>query len=162
MDIGIILLWTMAGIFIVAGLAGLILPVLPGPVLLLTGLILAAWAEHFVFVGGFTIAILSILAVLAHIIDFIAGALGAKRVGASRQAVIGAAIGAVIGIFFGFIGVIIGPFIGAVIGELSAQKDLRAAGIAGVGVWLGMLVGTAAKVAIGFSMVGVFVIARLF
>jgi uncharacterized protein YqgC (DUF456 family) len=162
MDIGIILLWTLAGIFIVAGLAGLILPVLPGPVLLLTGFVLAAWVEDFAFVGGFTITILTVLAVLAHIIDFIAGALGAKRVGASRQAVIGAAMGAVIGIFFGFMGVVIGPFIGAVIGELSAQKNLRAAGIAGVGVWLGMLIGTAAKIAIGFSMVGVYVFARLF
>ncbi len=162
MDIGLILLWTLAGIFIVAGLAGLILPVLPGPVLLLTGLILAAWAEHFVFVGGFTIALLTVLALLAHIIDFIAGALGVKRFGASRNAAIGATLGAIAGIFFGFIGILAGPFIGAVIGEFSARKNLQAAGLAGIGAWLGMLIGTAAKIAIGFSMVGVFVIARLF
>lgn len=162
MDIGIILLWTLAGIFIVAGLAGLIIPVIPGPVLLLTGFILAAWAENFAFVGGFTIAILTVLAILAHTIDFIAGALGVKRFGASRNAAIGAIVGAVAGIFFGFIGIFTGPFVGAVIGELLVRKNLKTAGLAGVGAWLGMLVGTAAKVAIGFSMVGVFVFVRLF
>jgi uncharacterized protein YqgC (DUF456 family) len=115
-----------------------------------------------VHVGAFTIAVLTILAILAYGIDFIAGALGAKHFGAGRQAVIGAAAGAVIGIFFGIIGIIVGPFIGAVVGELSVHNNLRAAGRAGVGTWLGMLIGTAAKAAIGFSMVGIFLIARLF
>ena len=162
MDMGIVLLWMLAAVCITAGLAGLILPVIPGPILLLTGLVLAAWAENFVFVGTFTIAILTVLAILAHTVDFIAGAMGAKRFGASRQAAIGAAVGAVIGIFFGFIGVVVGPFIGAVAGELTVNKNIQAAGLAGIGAWLGMLIGTAAKAAIGFSMVGVFVIARVF
>lgn len=162
MDIGIVLLWTLSLIFIVTGLAGLILPVIPGPILLLTGLVLAAWAENFVFVGAFTIVILTVLATLAHVTDFIAGALGAKRFGASRQAAIGAAMGAMIGLFFGFMGIIAGPFIGAVVGELTVNKNIQAAGLAGVGAWLGMVIGTAAKAAIGFSMVGIFIIARLF
>jgi uncharacterized protein YqgC (DUF456 family) len=162
MDIGIVLLWMLAVICIAAGLAGLILPVIPGPVLLLTGFFLAAWAENFVYVGAFTITILTILAILAYGIDFIAGALGAKHFGASRQAAIGAAVGALIGIFFGFIGIITGPFIGAVVGELTVNKNIQAAGLAGIGTWIGMLIGTAAKAAIGFSMVGIFIFSRLF
>jgi len=88
--------------------------------------------------------------------------MGVKRFGASRKAAIGAAIGAVFGIFFGFIGILIGPFIGAVIGELTVNKNIRTAGFAGIGAWMGMMVGAAAKAAIGFSMVGIFLIARLF
>jgi uncharacterized protein YqgC (DUF456 family) len=162
MDVGTLLLWPLAALFIILGLAGLIVPIIPGPILLLTGLVLAAWAENFTFVGPVIITILTLLTLLAHALDFMAGAMGVKRFGASRKAAIGAAIGAVFGIFFGFIGILAGPFIGAVIGELSIRKNFQAAGLAGIGAWLGMIVGAAAKIAIGFSMVGIFIIARLF
>lgn len=162
MDAGTIIIWISAGLFIIAGIAGLILPVLPGPVLLLTGLGLAAWAENFVFVGPVILTILAALAITAHALDFLAGAMGVKRFGASRTAATGAAVGAVFGMFFGFVGILAGPFIGAVIGELIAVKNIQTAGRAGIGAWLGILIGIAAKVAIGFSMIGIFVIARLF
>jgi len=162
MDAGTIILWTLSALFTVTGLAGLIIPVIPGPILLLGGLVLAAWAENFAFVGPMIITILTLLALLAHALDFLSGAMGVKRFGASRKAAIGAAIGAVFGIFFGFIGILAGPFIGAVIGELSVRRNFQAAGLAGIGAWLGMMVGAAAKMAIGFSMVGIFIIVRLF
>jgi len=162
MDVGILILWTLSALFIILGLAGLIVPVIPGPVMLLTGFVLAAWAENFAFVGPVIITILMLLTLLAHALDFLAGAMGVKRFGASRKAAIGAAIGAVFGIFFGFIGILAGPFIGAVIGELTVNRNIQAAGLAGIGAWLGMMVGAAAKMAIGFSMVGIFIIARLF
>ena len=162
MDAGTILIWLLSALFTTIGLCGLIIPVIPGPILLLAGLILAAWAENFVFVGPIIITMLAILAVLAHALDFIAGAMGVKRFGASRKAAFGAAIGAVFGIFFGFMGILLGPFIGALIGELTVSKNIQTAGLAGIGAWLGMVAGAAAKMAIGFSMVGVFIIARLF
>ena len=65
-----------------------------------------------------------------------------------------------IGLFFGLIGVIIGPFIGAFIGEITVNSKVRKAGEAGMGAWLGMLIGTAAKIAIGFTMVGIYIFAR--
>ena len=141
---------------------GLVIPVIPGPVLLLAGLAMAAWAENFVFVGPAILTILTLLAITAHVLDFIAGAMGAKRFGASRKAAFGAAIGAVVGMFFGLVGILAGPFIGAVIGELTVSKNIQTSGLAGIGAWMGMLIGIAAKVAIGFSMIGVFLLARLF
>jgi uncharacterized protein len=162
MDFVTIILWILSALFTAIGLTGLIIPVIPGPILLLVGLAMAAWAENFIFVGPIIIIVLTVLALLAHALDFLAGAMGVKRFGASRNAAIGAAIGAVVGIFFGFIGMLLGPFIGALIGELAVSKNFQAAGLAGMGAWLGMIVGTAAKMAIGFSMVGIFFIARFF
>src|SRR5690606_6659742 len=125
------LLWVLAILLIVGGLAGLVLPALPGPVLLFAGFVVGAWAEDFRYVGFETLAVLGVLAVLAYVADFVAGSLGASRYGATRRAAIGAAIGAIVGMFFGPIGILLGPFAGAVVGELSAQKTLRDAGLAG-------------------------------
>ncbi|MEZ4566104.1 MAG: DUF456 domain-containing protein [Desulfobacterales bacterium] len=161
MNVSTLLLWLFSAVLILAGLAGLILPVIPGPVILLAGLVLAAWAENFVFIGPVVITVLTLLALLAHALDFIAGAAGVKRFGASRAAAVGAAVGATVGMFFGFFGIVAGPFIGAVVGEMSVNREIRAIGLAGYGAWLGMIIGIAAKVAIGFSMVGIFLIARL-
>lgn len=136
------------------------LPALPGPVLMFAGFVAGAWAEDFQYIGAGTLTLLGVLAVLAYVVDFLAGAFGASRYGASGRAAIGAAIGAVVGIFFGLIGVLIGPFVGAVLGEISAQKDLRSAGRAGFGATLGMVIGAAAKLALGFAMLGVFVVMR--
>lgn len=156
------LLWLPAVILVVAGLVGLVLPVLPGTVLMLAGLVLAAWAENFAFVGWGTISVLALLSVLAIAVDMLAGALGAKQFGASKRAILGAALGAFIGIFFGLPGILVGPFLGAVLGELSVRHNLQAAGRAGIGAWLGLVLGAAAKLAIAFTMLGVFALARFF
>ena len=151
-----ILLWALAVILIVAGLAGLVLPALPGPPLLFLGLLLAAWAEDFVHVGAGTLTALGVMAVLAFLADLAASAFGARRYGASRRSMVGAALGAVVGIFFGLPGLLLGPFIGALLGELSAQRDLASASRAGWGATLGMAIGIAAKLALGIAMVGLF------
>ncbi|AOS82941.1 hypothetical protein BIU88_01530 [Chlorobaculum limnaeum] len=154
------LLWLASALMLIAGFAGLVLPALPGVLLIFAGLVFAAWAEGFAYVGWGTISILAALTVAAYVIDFLAGLLGAKRFGAGKYGVMGAAIGTVIGLIFGLPGIIIGPFLGAVMGELYANKDLRAAGTAGFGVWIGMAIGIAARVAVAFVMVGVFLLAR--
>jgi uncharacterized protein len=157
-----ILLWVLSVSLILTGLAGIVLPLLPGAPLLLAGLVLAAWAEDFVYVGYGTLAILAVLAALIYAVDFFAGILGARHFGASPRALVGAAIGAVVGLFLGFVGIILGPFIGAVIGELSMRRELVAAGRAGLGTTIGLLLGVAAKIAIGLTMVGIFVLVRFF
>jgi uncharacterized protein YqgC (DUF456 family) len=156
------LLWSLAVLLVLSGIAGLILPALPGSPLLFAGLLCAAWAEDFVYVGWRTLTLLGVLAVLAWVADFIAGAFGAKRFGASNRAMFGAAIGALIGLFFGLPGLLLGPFLGAMVGELTARSDLRAAGRAGIGAFLGLVVGTAAKMALAFAMIGIFLAVRLF
>jgi uncharacterized protein YqgC (DUF456 family) len=155
-----ILLWTIAVVMVIAGLAGLVLPALPGPLLLFAGLFAAAWAEAFVHVGTKTIIALGLLALLASLADFVAGAFGAKRYGASPRSVTGAAIGAFVGIFFGLAGLVLGPFVGALLGELADRRDLVAAGRAGWGATLGLVIGTAAKIALGFTMIGLFLLVR--
>lgn len=156
-----IVLWLAAGVLIVIGVVGLVLPVLPGAPLIFIGALLAAWAEDFQYLGTWSLIVLGVLTLIAIAVDFVAGAFGARRFGASRRAVTGATLGAIVGLFFGIPGVLVGPFIGAVVGELSIRRNLAAAGKAGVGAALGLALGTAAKLAVAFAMVGVIVVARL-
>jgi uncharacterized protein YqgC (DUF456 family) len=154
------ILWIISAIMLVTGFAGLVLPALPGVLLIFAGLVFAAWAEGFAYVGWGTLTILGVLTAAAYLIDFLAGIFGAKRFGAGRYGIIGAAIGTVIGLIFGLPGIIIGPFIGAILGELYASKDLLSASTAGLGVWIGMAIGIAARIALAFVMLGVFLVAR--
>lgn len=154
------ILWIAAALLLITGFAGIVLPALPGVLLVFAGLVFAAWAEGFAYVGWGTISILALLTVASYLIDALAGILGAKRFGAGKYGLTGAAIGMAFGFAFGMPGIIIGPFVGAVLGELYANKDLRSASTAGLGVWIGMAVGIAARVAITFVMIGVFLLAR--
>lgn len=154
-----VLWWVLSGLLIVAGIAGTVLPALPGPILVLAGVALAAWIDGFSRVGMAAVAIVAILAVMAWILDYAAGMLGAQKAGASRQALVGAAIGTVVGLFMGFVGVLFMPLVGAAAGEYLARRDQQHALRVGVATWLGILAGLAAKVVIVFMMVGVFLTA---
>ena len=154
-------LLVLAFAMVVVGMLGMVLPALPGAPVLFAGLLLAAWTEDFVYVGPWTLAFLGVLAALSYAVDFAAGAFGANRFGASRRGVIGSTVGAVVGLFFGLPGVLLGPFVGAVIGELSAQRKLEEAGRAGVGASVGMALGAAAKLALAFTMLGVYLLDRI-
>jgi uncharacterized protein YqgC (DUF456 family) len=154
-------LWILAGVLVVTGFVGVIAPVLPGAPLVLAGLIVAAWAEDFQHVGVWTLVFLGVLTALTYVVDAIAAALGVKRVGASKHAVWGAVIGTTVGVFFGLPGILLGPFVGAVAGELLVTRDARQVGRAGVAAWIGFIVGTLGKLALMFTMVGVFIVARL-
>jgi uncharacterized protein YqgC (DUF456 family) len=153
------LLWTLAAALVLIGLAGIIVPALPGTILIFAGLLLAAWADGFVRVSGWTLAVIGIIGAASYGVDFAAAALGAKHLGASKRAMAGAALGTLLGLFFGLPGVIVGPFIGAVLGELSTDADWKRAGRAGIAAWVGFAIGIAVKVGIAFAMVGIFVVA---
>ena len=146
---------------IVAGLAGIILPVLPGTALVLAGMVLGAWADDFTRVGWVTITVLSVLALVAWVLDYVAGLMGAKRAGASKLALLGAAIGTIVGIFMGLIGVFFMPLVGAAVGEYLAQRDEKRAMHVGIATWVGIMLGMVAKIGIAFVMIGVFVFAYL-
>ncbi len=153
--------YVLAGILILVGMAGAVVPILPGVPLVFGGMLLAAWADHFQHIGAFTLIVLGVLAALALLVDFLSGVLGAKRVGASARALWGASIGMLVGFFFGLPGLLLGPFIGAVAGELSDGGKLQHATRVGVGTWIGLLFGTLAKLALCFTMLGVFALAFL-
>lgn len=153
------LCWLLAIVLILLGFAGNILPLLPGTPLMLVGMVLAAWLDDFNRIGTFSIGVLVVLTVLSQLADFLAGTLGAQRAGASKQAIIGATLGSLLGIFAGLPGMLLGPFLGAVAGELMAEQDLLKAGKVGLATWIGLVVGLAAKIAIGFTMLGVFLLA---
>lgn len=154
-----ILLWILAALLVVAGLAGTVIPALPGVPLVFAGLFVGAWIDGFQHVGWVTIGILGALAIVAWLVDFIAGAMGTRYMGAGRRAFWGATLGAIVGIFFGIPGLVFGPFIGAVVGELSGGNDMIRSGRAGLGAWLGLVVATALKLALVFLMIGIFVFA---
>ena len=156
-----LLIWLISAVLVVAGLAGVVLPAIPGAPLIFAGLVLAAWAEDFTYVGFWTLAAVGLLALISYAVDFWATMFGAKRFGASKRAVIGALVGMLIGVFLGFVGVLFGPFIGAVIGELSVRGNLQQATRAGIGATIGVVLGAALKLALAFAMIGIFVVARL-
>jgi len=151
--------WAIAMFLIALGVIGTFLPGIPGPIAILAGMVLAAWIDRFERVGWVVLTVLGALTAAALAIDVVAGLMGARRVGASRPALIGATIGTVVGLFFGFVGILIAPFIGAVIGELSSRPHLGAAVRVGVGTWIGLAVGAFAKILIVLVMLSVFLIA---
>ena len=155
------LLWMLCAALILVGLAGTVLPVLPGTILVWAGIALGAWIDDFTRVGEVTMVAISVLAVLAWVLDYVAGLMGAQKAGASKQALVGAAAGTVLGLFMGLIGVLFMPLVGAAVGEYLAKQDQARAMKVGISTWIGIMVGLIAKVVLAFMMVGIFVAALL-
>jgi hypothetical protein len=156
------LIWIGSLLLVGVGMAGILLPGLPGTPLVFCGLLLAAWADGFEAVGVGTVIALAALTVLGFAVDFVAAGLGVKGAGASREAMIGAAAGMFVGLFFGLPGIVFGPFLGAVLGELVARRSLSQAGRAGVATWIGFVLGTGVKLVLAFTMLGIFALAYIF
>lgn len=159
--------YLLAAVLVLVGVAGTVLPALPGLPLVFAGMLLAAWAGDFQQVGGWMLGLLGVLTMLSLAVDFVATALGAQRVGASKLAVIGAVVGTFAGLLFGIVGVFVGPFVGALLGELihgrgRGGENLGQAAKVGFGTWLGILVGTVLKLGLAFAMLGLFAFAWFF
>jgi uncharacterized protein YqgC (DUF456 family) len=154
-------LWILAVGLVLVGVIGTVLPGLPGAILVLAGLVLAAWIDGFARVGVGTLAALAVLTVAAYALDVVATALGARRFGTSWWGVLGAVLGTLGGLVFGLPGLLVGPFLGAFVAELVARRDVRQAGRAGVGAWLGLLLGAAGRLALVLAMIGLFAVAYL-
>ena len=153
------IIYIIAGILIIVGLVGTVLPALPGLPLMFCGMLLGAWAGDFKEISVWTIVLLAILMLVSVAVDFLATLLGAKKFGASKKAMLGAAIGTLAVFVFSIPGLILGPFVGAIIGEMMDGKEWRAATKTGFGTWLGLAIGTALKLALAFCMLGIFVMA---
>jgi len=160
------LLWVLAGCLVLLGVAGTLLPILPGIPLMLLGMGLAAWIDDFARIGPWTLLVLAVLTALSIALDIGAAALGARRAGASRPAMLGAVAGTLAGVFLGLPGLLLGPLVGALVGELFAQgrvsrSTAHTAARIGIATWIGFALGTVAKVAIAFAMLGIFAVAWL-
>ncbi len=153
------ILYLLAGVLVVVGIAGIVLPALPGVPLVFAGLLLAAWAEGFTRIGWPTLLVLGVLTVISLVVDVLSTTLGAQKLGASRLALIGSVVGTVAGLFFMPWGLFIGPFVGALVGEYLHGRELGKATKVGIGTWLGIVLGVALKLGLAVAMLGVFVIA---
>lgn len=145
-------LWALGFLLMLIGLAGAVLPALPGTPLILAGIVLLSWLNDFERVGPGSLVLLGVLTAISLIVDFLATAEGARRFGAGRGAILGATFGLVVGIFFGLPGLLLGPFVGAVIGHRLGEATLESSVRAGVGASLGVIAGTLTKVAISVVM----------
>jgi len=143
------------------GLFGTLLPAMPGSPLIFLAVLVAYFNDSSARIGSGTIIVTGVLMLISFVVDFAATAMGAKRMGASRLAIFGAALGTLVGIFFLLPGLIFGPFIGALIGEFICTGNFCKAGQVGVATWIGLLVGTAARFGIGLAMVMI-IIFKLF
>jgi uncharacterized protein YqgC (DUF456 family) len=150
-------LWlAIAATLILVGLAGAIVPALPGIPLIFGGLWLVAGVDHYRHVGLWWLVGIGAVGAIGLTADLLAGALGAKRVGASKQAVWGALAGTLIGLLFGVPGLLMGPFLGAVLGELGAGNSAMRSTQVGMGAWLGLILGTLIKLTSSWMMVALF------
>jgi uncharacterized protein YqgC (DUF456 family) len=150
-----ILLDVIAIALIALGLAGAIIPTVPGIPMIFIGIWLIAGVDHYHHLGyGWLICIAAVGAV-GLTIDLLAGALGVKRVGASKQAVLGALFGTVVGLCFGLPGLLLGPFLGAVLGELAAGSSVLRSTSVGISAWLGLIFGTIVKLVSSVMMVAI-------
>jgi uncharacterized protein YqgC (DUF456 family) len=156
-----IALYVLSVVLIVGGLIGTVLPILPGIPMIFGGIWLAAALDGYEHVGKGWLITLGVLAGLGILVDFMAASMGAKRVGASSQALWGATLGTIAGLFFGLPGLLLGPFIGALLGELASSKSVLRSAHVGVATWLGLLFGALVKLVISFMMIGLFVFAML-
>jgi uncharacterized protein len=152
----LILLYIIAAALIVIGLAGTIVPALPGIPLIFGGIWLIAGVDRYHHIGLWWLLGIAVVGAIGLTLDLLAGALGAKRVGASKQAVSGALAGTVIGLFFGLPGLLLGPFVGAALGELAAGNSILRSTHVGMSAWFGLVFGTIIKLVSSLMMVALF------
>jgi uncharacterized protein YqgC (DUF456 family) len=154
-------LWIIAVLMILVGIAGTVLPALPGVVFVFGGIALAAWIDDFALISGWTLGVLAVLTAIGFAVDFVAQMLSAQRAGATWQGITGAAVGTLLGVFTGLWGLLFMPLAGAAVGEFISHRDALRAGKVGLATWVGLLVGAVLKLAIVFTMVGIFIAALI-
>ncbi|MDX9904184.1 MAG: DUF456 domain-containing protein [Bacteroidales bacterium] len=140
------ILLALAIILMIAGIAGCLLPVLPGPPLSYLGIVLLH-LTRFADISKNLFIILGVVAVVVTVIDYVVPIWGTRQFGGSKYGMRGATVGLIIGLFLGPLGIITGPFIGAVVGELIFKDDIKYAIKAGFGSLLGFLTGVGLKLA---------------
>lgn len=154
--------WLLTICLLIVGLIGSVVPFLPGPLL-----IFAAGIVHTVLrpesaMSAWGIVLLALLLVIAYVLDFVSGAMGARWFGASRWGIAGVFVGGIVGMFFVPFGLVLGPLIGGVAFELIfAKKRLQPAAKSAWGSLLGTGVGLVLRLVISFAMIATFLLDAL-
>ena len=153
-------LYGVAFLLILVGVAGTIVPALPGIPMIFAGAWLIGYMEDYQYFGWGTLIALGVLTVISLIIDWVSQTMGAQKAGATKLGLSGAFLGTIIGIPFGLVGIFLFPVLGAFIGEMIGHRDMRKAGKVSWATWIGMIAGIAAKLAIAFIMIGIMCVMR--
>ena len=130
--------------------------------MIFVGALIAAWIGDFAHITWVTLVVLGVLTIIGLAVDWVAQTMGAQRAGATKYGIVGSMVGTVLGLFMGIFGILFMPLIGAFVGEYIGQRDLRVATNVGWATWVGMLVGTALKLALSFIMIGIMCFALWF
>ena len=149
-------LWVIIGALLLLGLAGTVVPFLPGTPLILVAALVHAIAYDWTPITVTRLLILSALTAIGYALHYAASALGARGAGGSKWAVVGALVGGIVGLFFGIPGLLLGPPLGAIAGELLKSGDLATSVRTGIAAFIGMVAGAIANVAIGVVMIALF------
>lgn len=148
-----ILLYLIAACLIAAGVCASVMPALPGVPVVFGGIWMVAAVDHYHHLGVGWLLGIAFVGAVGLSLDLLAGALGAKRAGASPRAVCGTLLGTVVGLFFGLPGLVLGPFLGALAGELSAGGSILRSTHVGISTWIGLIFGTIMKLVSSVTMV---------
>ncbi|WP_158845712.1 DUF456 domain-containing protein [Algibacter sp. L1A34] len=152
-----IILIIIASLFIILGIIGSFLPVLPGPVTSWFGLLIAHFTDAVPMNKSFLIITL-LIAIAIWVLDYIIPVIGTKRFGGTKYGVIGTTVGLIVGLIAPIPGgIIIGPFFGALIGELINKNDAKTATKAAFGSFIGFLTSTFIKFVVAIIYLGLFI-----
>ncbi len=150
-------LGVIVAVLMLAGLVGAVVPFIPGTPLVFAGALVYAIATEFTPVGAGRLVILAVLGAAGWAIEHIAGAMGARRAGGGRAAVVGALLGALAGLAFAPLGLLLGPIAGAIAGDLLSGRGPAGSVRTGIATAVGVVVGVAAHFAFALAMVALFV-----
>jgi len=157
MDLFLIII---AGIFVIIGFLGSVLPILPGAPLSYLGLVILHFTQKVEFTSNFLI-LWAVIVIFIQIFDAVIPIWGTKKFGGSKRGVWGSTLGLIAGMFLGPLGIILGPFVGALIGELSANNNTKDAVRAAFGAFLGFIIGTVSKLIVAGFMIYYYVTALI-
>ncbi len=144
--------WIIIGVILaIAGIAGSILPLIPGPPIAYVGLLLQQLRDDKPFTTNFLFLWAGIV-VLSLILDYVIPIWGTKKFGGTKYGVWGCTLGFLAAFWLGPWGIIVGPFAGAFIGEMFAQQNSNIAFKAALGSFIGFLAGSFLKLVICFFM----------
>ena len=149
--------WTLTVSLMVAGLAGTVLPLLPGPAIILVAAVAHKFLRPETGITWWCLVALALLVIVSYIVDFFSGAVGTKWFGGSKWGIWGVLIGGIVGLFFAPVGLIVGPIVGGFVAELLiARKKMGPAVKATWGSLVGTTLGMAVRIGISIAMVVVF------